>query len=1042
MSEIKLDDNQKEAVEYTGNKPLLIQAGPGAGKTRVLIERIKYLLENNDAKAESFLVITFTRKAAKELKERLTEKDNGISINKVNKMQISTIHSFCIKLLGECGKSAFTILDDDTDERRKMFIRRYRKELDLTEKAYFTGKQLNKVMEKFDEFTTFNVDIDRLEEYALENHPVSREYIEFIDSFKDGDNFEFPYSEVMADEQLKVDYYNAQYQAIVKAYPKYLEILEENNYMDFTLLQTKLLKLLDEDNTIAENSRFKNILIDEFQDTDPTQMKIFEHFIDKSDSFTVVGDDDQSIYRFRGSYPKFFTEFKDNYNAKVITLSTNYRSGKTIVDFNEEFMDDYRKKDDEGKSNKQLNANKDNHKASQVYSLTYGFNKTQIQAQKIVDVIKYLKQSNKINKYSDIGVLFRSVTTGNAQKLIAELERENIPYNLSESDPLTDKQEVRAMITLIWYLKKNRDEYIPSSWEKKWLGVGSFNNRFFKISDETKNNLSEYDNNYRNEFYQKALELLPEYIEEKDIRKVREYEDVFRQSDELIERILDEVGKPYDLSTFDKNQLLDIGVSPDDVDFFLNLNRMKEKFYNDKKDTILDIYYKLIDYIDIIDDKFENPTIENQEILSNIAALTRTIANYEEIVYKHDLTGLFWFMNSNLDGYSSPEVDDENDDYVQIMTIHKSKGLEFPVVIVGGIQNGNFPKETDVDKAVENYPTKSTKGYYTPIEYFDYKDFTIEDETNDDNLEEDRVLYVALTRAKRLLIISYAASKTGNSAPAINRMHDKDMLFEELTEENYENIIDLSDEEEDVPEEEKIEISFSSFYDYNKCPHEYNLKYNYGFAYSTNKYLFYGTIAHSIMNQIHQRKISGYSVDDNIIDEIITHIASNNKNIDEDSDTFEQIKTGIKNYWNQTGKDWDVIASEYPFTSINDTYNLTGQIDLLVRDGDDITIVDFKTTDTDLKKVSSDDHEKYLQQLSMYALALKDNPDFKDYNINKGIIYAIKNNDMLYYDLDDKQLSRVESQIEDTVRNIKDKKFDKCNDDKCPGCRLFDRQKK
>ena len=1040
MSEIILDENQTEAVEYIGSKPLLIQAGPGAGKTRVLIERIKYLLKNTDADAESFLVITFTRKAANELKERLTD-NKDISINEVNKMQISTIHSFCIKLLGECGKSAFTILDDDTDERRKMFIRRYRKELDLTEQAYFTGKQLNKVMEKFDEFTTFNVDIEKLEEYAMENHPVSREYIEFIDSFKDGDKFEFPYSEVMNDEQYKVDYYNAQYQAIVKAYPKYLEILEENNYMDFTLLQTKLLNLLDEDDTIAQNSRFKNILIDEFQDTDPTQMKIFEHFIDKSDSFTVVGDDDQSIYRFRGSYPKFFSEFEDNYDAKVITLSTNYRSGKTIVDFNEDFMDDYRIKDKDGNTNKQLNAYKENNKSSQVFSLTYAFNKTQIQAQKIVELIKYLKESNKINNYSDIGVLFRSVTTGNAKKLIAELERENIPYNLSESDPLTDKEEVKAMITLIWYLKENGDDFILSSWEKEWLGLGSFNNKFFNISDETKKCLLEYDNNYRCTFYEKALELLPEYIDQKDMKKVREYKDVFRQSDELIERIVEEIGKPYDLSTFGENQLLSKGIAEEDVDFFIGLNKLKERIKN-KKDSILDVYYELLDYIGIIGDKFDNPTVENKQILLNIASLTRTIANYEEIVYKYDITGLYWFMTANLDNYSIVQVEDENDDYVQIMTIHKSKGLEFPVVIVGGIQNGNFPKETDVDKAVENYPTKSTKGYYTPIEFFDYKDFTIEDETNDDNLEEDRVLYVALTRAKRLLILSYAASKTGNSAPAINRMHDKNMDFEELTVENYDNIIDLSDEKSDVPEEDKIEISFSSFYDYNKCPHEYNLKYNYGFAYNTNKYLFYGTIAHSIMNQIHQRKISGYPVDDNIIDKIISHIAENNQNIDKKSDVFKQIQDGIKSYWNDMGKDWNIIASEYPFTSIKDTYNLTGQIDLIVKEGNDITIVDFKTTDTDLKKVSPDDHEKYLQQLSMYAIALKDDADFKNYNINKGIIYAIKNNDILPYDLDDKQLSKVESQIEDTVRDIKAEKYYKCNDDKCTGCTLFNRLNK
>ena len=336
------NEDQKEAITYTGSKPLLIQAGPGAGKTFVLIERIKYLLENTNAKPESFLVITFTRKAAKELRDRLSSEDVGIPINDVNKMHISTIHSFCSKVLSEYGKSGYVLLDDDNDERRKMFIRRYRKDLGLTEEAYIGGSKLNKVMKKFDEYTSFDVDIDKLQEHISNKCPISQRYLDLIESCRQEDDFDFPYDDVMADKELKESHYNAQYIAIAEAYPKYLDLLEKNNYMDFTLLQKNLLRLLDNDPSIVENSRFKNILIDEFQDTDPIQMNIFDYFLGNYqhetnnpegfegnfDSFTVVGDDDQSIYGFRGSYSKFFTEFKDNYNAKEVTLETNYRSGK------------------------------------------------------------------------------------------------------------------------------------------------------------------------------------------------------------------------------------------------------------------------------------------------------------------------------------------------------------------------------------------------------------------------------------------------------------------------------------------------------------------------------------------------------------------------------------------------------------------------------------------------------------------------------------------------------------------------------------------
>ena len=155
----KLDENQKKAVKYDEPFKLIVPAGPGAGKTRVLTERVKFLLDNG-AKPESFLVITFSREAANELKERLSDKENGIDIHDVNKMQISTIHSFCSELLRESGKSGFNILDDDFNERKSMFIRRYRDELGLKREARISGSKLGSVINKFDEYSTFHVDTE------------------------------------------------------------------------------------------------------------------------------------------------------------------------------------------------------------------------------------------------------------------------------------------------------------------------------------------------------------------------------------------------------------------------------------------------------------------------------------------------------------------------------------------------------------------------------------------------------------------------------------------------------------------------------------------------------------------------------------------------------------------------------------------------------------------------------------------------------------------------------------------------------------------
>ena len=1037
---------QIEAITYTGDKPLLIQAGPGAGKTFVLIERIKYLLENTDAKPESFLVITFTRKAAKQLRDRLSSEDVGIPITDVNKMHISTIHSFCSKTLSEYGKSGYILLDDDNDERRKMFIRRYRKELGLTEEAYISGSRLNKVMNKFDEYTSFDVEIEDLQEHIREKCPISQRYLDLIENCKEEEEFDFPYDEVMADKELKESYYNAQYIAIAEAYPKYLDLLEQNNYMDFTLLQKNLLKLLDEDTSIVENSRFKNILIDEFQDTDPIQMNIFDYFLGNYehvenkpetftgnyDSFTVVGDDDQSIYGFRGSYSKFFTEFKDNYDAKDITLETNYRSGNEIVDFNEKYMNTV----DENRQ-KNLHA-QNNAPHSYVYSINYpAKDKDYQQVEKIVHLIKYLKDSGKIERYSDIGVLFRSIKSKVVSTLISRLDEENINYDLISNESLTEHDEVRAIITLIWYLRKISDKFIPSRWEQEWLTLKAFSNPYFNLSENTINALSSYQEEYENKVIEMADNLQVNYVEENKMKTIVEYSEVFKLPNELKEELFEIVGTPLELSVLTKEELIDLGITEEDYsNFFEKLNQMKEELYSEKRnrDTIIDTYYNLIDFIGIIGDKFENQTEKNQVILSNLASLSTTIANYEEIVWKHDLTGLFWFMNANLDKYPSSVVKDNQSDAVQIMTIHKSKGLEFPVVIVGNI-GSYFPKQLDPDKEEEKYANK-TDNYYTPIEYLNFKYFdSRKEEVENENLEQYRILYVAMSRAKRLLVLCNSVTKAGKHAAVIEKLLDNGIELIELTDDRLEDIEEIHEKFEE--ETENIEISFSSYSKYNECPHGYDVEYNYGFEQSHSEYRTYGLIAHSIVDQIHQRRIQGLAVKKEDIEHIISRTVNNNKNIDEEGSWFKKVKEGILKYWNEYGSKWDIQASEYQFYDIRTGYTLTGIIDLIIREGNDITIVDFKTTD---KPIDEKTRNKYIEQLSMYAIALKEDPEYKDYNINKGIIYTIlnKEDNVHNYNLDEKQLDIMERKIEVIVKNIKEGNFNKrCNKKDCPTCKLF-----
>ena len=340
------NERQSEAI-CSKDKFTLIDAGPGAGKTRVLIERIKFLLKEEKVSPDSLLVITFTNKATDELRLRLLE-DVDISESDVNHMHISTIHSFCKVLVDEYDNVNYNLLADDGDfnERMVMFLRKYRKKLGFVNEAHIMGSELPRVLDLYEEFTIFDIDdnFDDLLKYIKDNYPVSDEYRDFIsslpcDSF--GNVYSFPLDEVK-DKGFRDDWYNAKLYRIVKSYPKFKNLVKGGNFLDYNFLQIRACELLESGK--VEDFPFTNIFVDEYQDIDPIQNRIFDAIVENFslDSFTVVGDADQSIYGFRGSNPSYFSEFSHKFNSSVYVLDTNYRSRSEIVEFTEDFIGEYR----------------------------------------------------------------------------------------------------------------------------------------------------------------------------------------------------------------------------------------------------------------------------------------------------------------------------------------------------------------------------------------------------------------------------------------------------------------------------------------------------------------------------------------------------------------------------------------------------------------------------------------------------------------------------------------------------------------------------
>ena len=191
--EINLNDEQKYVVEYEGDKFLSVQAGPGSGKTRVLVEKVKYMVKEkeNPEDPKSFLIITFTEKAAEELRDRLI--DGDIDASDVQKMHISTIHSFCLSLLESTGTVGLDVVEGD---KLKLFIKKHLNDLGFGDGLNITNNDITNIIDKYNEYSTFKVDTESLVKYLEKNFPVDEGLFDFIHEYMEENDGEFPIDEV------------------------------------------------------------------------------------------------------------------------------------------------------------------------------------------------------------------------------------------------------------------------------------------------------------------------------------------------------------------------------------------------------------------------------------------------------------------------------------------------------------------------------------------------------------------------------------------------------------------------------------------------------------------------------------------------------------------------------------------------------------------------------------------------------------------------------------------------------------------------------
>jgi ATP-dependent DNA helicase pcrA len=682
----KLNKNQRKAAEKIEG-PVLILAGAGSGKTRTVTYRIAHMIKEKNISPLNILALTFTNKAAREMKERAEEligEENSYNL------VVSTFHSFAVRILKTYSERIgygrnFNIYDVDD---QKSIITKIKKEMNIKDDIA-PGRIANR--------------ISKLKEDGVGLDEVSRQL-----------DLKIPANRLFYD-----------------IYKKYDEVLKANNAMDFSDLLLNARRLLDDKYVLdIIQNRYQYIVVDEYQDTNNIQYEIINLIAAKYRNICVVGDEDQSIYAFRGANIENILNFEKDYpDAYTIKLERNYRSTKRILDTANELI-----RNNKSSKGKKLWTDGSEGEKIKIFNAKTPYDEAEF-------IVKEIKAKSKSGvDYKDMTILYRT----NAQSRVLEekLLEGNVPYKIYGGMQFFQRKEIKDILAYLNLLNNRND-----------------NHNFYRIINVPKRSIGE-----------KTLEKIAEIANERNIPML----DALQFVDET------------NIRGAVKNTLKDFYNMIQGI--YLSLDELSVK-------EVFDEVITKTKYFDSIEDNKEDRVKNIEELLNSIIELEKrnphiSLADYLDMV---SLT-------------ASTDEMEENENFVKLMTIHSSKGLEFDYVFIAGMEDGLFP--------------------------------SCSFESSEEDIEEERRLcYVAVTRAKKELYISYASERMTWGQMNYNRKPSR--FIYEMKQDNLEylvnNIITLSKTKKISSSsfrEDKFQVKKENFNPFSirksKEIHETNSKYKVG----------------------------------------------------------------------------------------------------------------------------------------------------------------------------------------------------------------------
>jgi len=942
MPKIKteLNEEQLKAVKHKSG-PVLVVAGAGTGKTRVITERIRYLIKEKNVDPQEILALTFTEKAAQEMVDRVGD----IMPLGYEEPWVYTFHSFADRILKEKGieigiDPSYKILSPSD---QWLLLRKNLFDLKL---KYF--RPLGNPTKFISAILTF---ISRLQDENVS----PEELLEFV-----------KHSNYTSDEEKQ------RWEELSYIYSEYERLKIESSAMDFGNLIIWVIKLLNvRPNILAEyKNQFKHILVDEFQDTNYAQYELIKLLFPTKEtkeserSLLVVGDDSQSIYKFRGAAVSNILQFMEDYkDSKMITLLKNYRSTQEILDAAYKLIQNNNPDTLESKlgiSKKLIGISSgSNPKILQTETLE---DEVELVISKILEILAKEPQYT----YKDFAILARA--NNQLDPFVMALRKYGLPYQLVGNRGLYDRDEVRDILAFLRVIINTQD------------GI----------------------NLYR-------------------VLNIESLEIPYKEISELLSK-----------SRYEKTDLWEqVKKSKDEKVAFL-VKTIEGFQKNITKNTPTEMVFEVVNSTNYLNQFLEEETVENELCIKNLNLFLQRVQKFE--VDYHNETGemptvvnLVDYLDMIIEAGENPaQAEIEDIDTINLMTVHASKGLEFPVVFMVNLVSGRFPTRNQGDTI--EVPEELIKETLP---------------TGNEHIQEERRLfYVGMTRAQKYLFMTLGKNYGGkrDTIPS-GYLQETGLKIQEIKSTDKEKKAKQSslfgvETKFREPKIIKIEgkapeyLSYSQIDNYLICPLRYKYSYTLKIPVPPKHTLSFGTTIHETLKEFHVRKMFGKEV---TLDELLEiyekkWIPLGYRDEKHRKAQFEYGKEVLKKYYEENNNlKFKHLGLEKNFILDIDGLKINGKIDRIdqLPDGK-IEIIDYKTGNTKTQKEVDND-----VQMTIYTMAateaLKIKPDILSF-------YYVESGTKLSTKRTKKQVEAQKKIIKEVAEEIKEGNFEPKPGKDCEWC--------